>query len=354
MGVEKSTTRELANVSRAYKHHICFCIQFAYGVIRNVSRIEANCMASKTTPDTIELVEVGPRDGLQNEPDIVTTSDKLALIARMLDYGARRLEVASFVHPGRVPQMADAEAVIAGLPDIEDATYIGLALNKRGVLRALATRESGARNGKGRGIDQVGCVIVASDTFGQKNQGQTIAQGIAENREMIRFAKAEGISAQITISAAFGCPFEGEVKPETVLAIAEELAAEGPVEIALADTIGVGVPSQVTDLFGKLGETIGASIPMRCHFHNTRGTGIANAWAAYEAGVRVFDASLGGLGGCPFAPKATGNIATEDLIYLMDETGVESGIALDRAIAANHWFAQILKRELPSLVARAA
>ena len=258
------------------------------------------------------------------------------------------------MHPKRVPQMADAEAVIAGLPDIKDVTYIGLALNKRGVMRGLETRSTGAKDGKGRGIDQVGCVIVASDTFGQKNQGQTIAQGIAENREMIRFAKAEGMSAQITISAAFGCPFEGDVKADTVLAIAEEMAAEGPVEIALADTIGVGVPGQVSELYGRLGELLGGKIPMRCHFHNTRGTGIANAWAAFEAGVTVFDASLGGLGGCPFAPKATGNIATEELIYLMNKSGVQSGVDLTQVIATNHWFADILKRELPSLVARAA
>ncbi|MDJ0979665.1 MAG: hydroxymethylglutaryl-CoA lyase [Erythrobacter sp.] len=298
---------------------------------------------------SIELVEVGPRDGLQNEPDIVSTSDKLALVERMIEYGARRLEVASFVHPERVPQMADAEAVIAGLPDREHITYIGLALNKRGVLRGLATREGGKR-----GIDQIGCVIVASDTFGQKNQGQTIAQGIAQNREMIRLCKAEGLSAQITISAAFGCPFEGEVKPETVLSIAEDLAAEGPIEIALADTIGVGVPAQMTDLFGQLGELLAGEIPMRCHFHNTRGTGIANAWAAYQAGVGVFDASLGGLGGCPFAPRATGNIATEDLVYLMDASRIESGVNLEEVIATNRWFASILDRELPSLVARAA
>ncbi|MGB3471370.1 MAG: hydroxymethylglutaryl-CoA lyase [Erythrobacter sp.] len=304
--------------------------------------------------DMIELVEVGPRDGLQNEPEIISTADKASLIGKMLDYGARRLEVASFVHPKRVPQMADAEDVIAQLPDIADATYIGLALNKRGVLRGLATREGGPKDGKGRGIDQIGCVIVASDTFGQKNQGQTIEQGIEEARAMIRFAREEGLAAQVTISAAFGCPFEGEVKPETVMAIAQEIAAEDPVEIALADTIGVGVPAQASDLFGQLGELLGGKIPMRCHFHNTRGTGIANAWAAYQAGVRIFDASLGGLGGCPFAPKATGNIATEDLIYLMDKSGIGSGITLDNAIAANHWFAGIMKRELPSLVARAA
>lgn len=299
--------------------------------------------------EKIELVEVGPRDGLQNEPDIVATSDKLSLIEQMLAYGARRIEVSSFVHPKRVPQMADAEDVIAGLPNIEGVTYIGLTLNKRGVMRGLATREGGKR-----GIDQAGCVLVASDTFGQKNQGQTIAEGIAENRDMIRFAKAEALSAQVTISAAFGCPFEGEVKPETVLAIAEEMAAEEPAEIALADTIGVGVPAQVEDLFGRLGDLLGGRIPMRAHFHDTRGTGIANAWAAYQSGVRIFDASLGGLGGCPFAPNATGNIATEDLIYMMDQSGVASGINLEAAIRANRDFAQKLGRDLPSRVARAA
>ncbi|MBU7580813.1 MAG: hydroxymethylglutaryl-CoA lyase [Porphyrobacter sp.] len=306
-------------------------------------------MSGPQPEGAIELVEVGPRDGLQNEPDIISTATKLDLIGRMIGYGARRLEVASFVHPARVPQMADAEDVIAGLPDRADCTYVGLVLNKRGVLRALATRENGAR-----GIDQVGCVVVASDTFGQKNQGQTIQQGIAETREMLRFARAEGIRAQVTISAAFGCPFEGEVRHDTVLAIAAELAAEAPEEIALADTIGVAAPFEAGELFGKLGELLSGKIPMRAHFHNTRGTGIANAWEAYKAGVRVFDASLGGLGGCPFAPRATGNIATEDLIYMMARSGVPSGINLEAAITANKWFAGVLGRELPSAVARAA
>jgi hydroxymethylglutaryl-CoA lyase len=306
-------------------------------------------MSGPQSVDSIELVEVGPRDGLQNEPDIISTDTKLDLINRMIGYGARRLEVASFVHPARVPQMADAEAVIAGLPDRADCTYVGLVLNKRGLLRALATREGGKR-----GVDQVGCVIVASDTFGQRNQGQTIAEGIAETREMLRFARAEGMRAQVTISAAFGCPFEGEVKHQTVLAIAEAIAEDTPEEIALADTIGVGTPFEAGELFGKLGELLGGKLPMRAHFHNTRGTGIANAWEAFKAGVRVFDASLGGLGGCPFAPRATGNIATEDLIYMMARSGVQSGIDLEGAIAANTWFAGELGRELPSAVARAA
>jgi hydroxymethylglutaryl-CoA lyase len=298
---------------------------------------------------SIQIVEVGPRDGLQNEPDIVSTADKLEMIGRMIDAGARRLEVASFVHPQRVPQMADAEAVIAGLPNRKDVSYIGLTLNKRGVLRALATKEGGRR-----GVDEIGCVIVASDTFGQKNQGQTVAEGIAEASEMIRFARENGLIAQVTISAAFGCPFEGDVPAHRVVDIARAVLDAGPSEIALADTIGVGVPAQVTDLFGRLSEFVPADIPLRAHFHNTRGTGIANAWAAMAAGVRVLDASLGGLGGCPFAPRATGNIATEELIYLAERSGIAHGMDLDAAIAANRWMAGILGRELPSLVARAA
>jgi hydroxymethylglutaryl-CoA lyase len=298
---------------------------------------------------SIQIVEVGPRDGLQNEPDIVSTADKLEMIGRMIDAGARRLEVASFVHPQRVPQMADAEAVIAGLPDRNDVSYIGLTLNKRGVLRALATKEGGRR-----GVDEIGCVIVATDTFGQKNQGQTVAEGIAEASEMIRFAKENGLVAQVTISAAFGCPFEGDVPAQRIVDIARAVLEAGPSEIALADTIGVGVPAQVTDLYGRLREFVPADIPLRAHFHNTRGTGIANAWAAIQAGVSVLDASLGGLGGCPFAPKATGNIATEELIYLAERSGLDHGMNLDAAIAANRWMAGILGRELPSLVARAA
>lgn len=297
----------------------------------------------------VRLVEVGPRDGLQNEPEIISTADKIALIERLYDAGMRRFEVASFVHPKRVPQMADAEEVIAGLPDHADASYIGLCLNKRGVLRALATRESGKR-----GVDEVGCVLVASDTFGQKNQGQTIAEGIVANQEMIRFAKTEDMIAQVTISAAFGCPFEGDVPQGRVIDMAKAMAEADPAEIAIADTIGVGVPQQMTDLAGAVREAIPSSIPMRAHLHDTRNTGIANAWAAVEAGVETLDASLGGLGGCPFAPNATGNIATEDIVYLLDKSGVGHGVDLDKAIECNRWFATVMGRELPSLVARAA
>lgn len=295
----------------------------------------------------LQIVEVGPRDGLQNEPELVGTAAKLAMIAALVDAGARRLEVVSFVNPARVPQMADAEAVIAGLPDRRDVSYIGLCLNKRGVLRAIASRE-----GSSRGVDEAGCVLVASDTFGQRNQGQTVAEGRAENRAMLRLAAEVGLVPQVTISAAFGCPFEGAVPPTRVAVLAGEMAAAGAVEIALADTIGVGVPAQVEELFGMVAEAA-PGVRLRAHLHNTRGTGIANAWAAWRAGVTVLDASLGGLGGCPFAPRATGNIATEDLAYLMERSGVATGLDLDALIAANHAFAAVIGKPLPSLIGKA-
>jgi hydroxymethylglutaryl-CoA lyase len=296
----------------------------------------------------LQLVEVGPRDGLQNENVLVATADKIALVERMIAAGARRFEVASFVHPKRVPQMADAEAVIAALPDRADVSYIGLCLNLKGVERAARTRE-----GNKRGVDEAGCVTVASDAFGKANQNQTSAESVAENVAMLRAAQAEGLVPQVTIAVAFGCPFEGAVDPARVLAIAAELAEAGPVEIALADTVGVAVPGQVRDLVGRLRETLPVSIRLRAHFHDTRATGIANAWAAWEAGADVLDSSLGGLGGCPFAPGATGNIATEDLVYMLERSGLETGIDLDAAIAVNHWFAGVMGKTLPSDVAKA-
>ncbi len=295
----------------------------------------------------VQIVEVGARDGLQNEKAVITTADKVALLTRLIDAGARRLEVASFVNPARVPQMADGEAVIAALPDRPDVSYIGLVLNKRGVLRALETRE-----GRRRGVDEAGCVLVASDSFGQRNQGQTIAEGLRENREMLRLAREGGLVPQVTISAAFGCPFEGLVPAERIASLAAEMADAGAVEIALADTIGVGVPAQVEDLFGRVREAA-PGVRLRAHFHNTRGTGIANAWAAVRAGVAVLDSSLGGLGGCPFAPRATGNISTEDLVYMLDRSGVEHGLDIDALIAINHWFEPLIGRPLPSMLGKA-
>ncbi len=300
------------------------------------------------TAASIEIVEVGARDGLQNEAGVVPTDIKVALIRRLIGAGARRVEVASFVHPARVPQMADAEAVVDALGDIPgDVTLIGLVLNKRGLLRALDTRSGGRR-----AIDEAGAVAVATDSFGQRNQGQTVDECLAEIESMLRLAADQGLAAQVTISVAWGCPFEGRVPPERVAMIAARLAEAGAPEIALADTIGVAVPAQVTDLFGRVAQAA-PGVRLRAHFHNTRGTGIANAWAAAQAGVTVLDSSLGGLGGCPFAPGATGNIATEDLVYLLETSGVETGLDLDRLIATNGWFAPLIGKALPSAVGKA-
>jgi hydroxymethylglutaryl-CoA lyase len=297
---------------------------------------------------TLQIVEVAPRDGLQNESVIVSTADKVALIERMIDAGARRFEVGSFVNPKRVPQMADTPEVIAALPDRADVSYIGLCLNLKGVERA-----AGSRAGNKRGVDEAGCVTVASDSFGEANQAQTSAESVAENVAMLALAKREGLVPQVTIAVAFGCPFEKLVPPQRVLDIARRLAEAGPVEIALADTIGVAVPGQVRDLIGALREQLPAEIRLRAHFHDTRATGIANAWAAWEAGANVLDSSLGGLGGCPFAPGATGNVATEDMVYLFERSGVATGIDLERAIGVNKWFAGVMGKALPSNVGRA-
>lgn len=298
---------------------------------------------------SVEILEVSPRDGLQNEAEIISTEDKVALIASLAEIGAKRIEVASFVNPKRVPQMADAEAVIAALPPRRERGYsaIGLCLNQRGVLRAIAGREDGVS-----GVDEAGCVLVASDEFGIRNQGQSVAEGIAANTEMLRVANADGLTAQVTIAASFGCPFEGAVEPQHVVDLAMRMIDAGAVEISLADTIGVAVPGQVGDLFATLIARM-PDFPWRVHLHDTRGFGPANAWAAWQAGVRVFDASLGGLGGCPFAPNATGNVATEELAYMFDHTGIAHNMDLEGALAANRWFAGIMGRPLPSRVGKA-
>jgi len=295
----------------------------------------------------VSIVEVSPRDGLQNEKGFVETADKLALIDRLVAFGARRIEVASFVNPRRVPQMADAEAVVAGLPDVPGVRYIGLCLNERGVDRAIASRDGGAR-----GLDEAGCVLVSTDQFGIINQGQTVADGIIANTAMLKKAKAAGLFAQVTISAAFGCPYEGQVPAQRIIDLAARMADAGAQEIALADTIGVGVPSQVGDLVGAVIAKIG-EVPIRLHLHDTRGLAPANAWAGYEAGCRTFDSALGGLGGCPFAPGAAGNVGTEELLYLFGRSGVATGYDLDAAVAANRWFATIMGRDLPSRVGKA-
>lgn len=288
----------------------------------------------------IEFVEVGPRDGLQNEAVLISTENKLALIDRAIEAGARRIEVASFVNPKRVPQMADAEQVCVGLPDRNDVTYIGLVMNLRGAERAIAT---------GR-INQLGAVAVATDTFAMANQGQSSNESVAAAKEIITLAKAEGRTAQCTIAASFGCPFEGEVSDQRIIDMAVAIAEAGPVEIALADTIGVGNPAHVARLVAQIKAAVNP-LPVRVHFHNTRNTGLANVWAAIGAGASVVDASLGGLGGCPFAPGAAGNVPSEDVVYMLERAGVDTGMDLERLIDASIWLSDIMDRKLPGMVA---
>lgn len=293
-------------------------------------------------PKSVEFVEVGPRDGLQNESKSVATADKLTLIAHAILAGARRIEVASFVNPRRVPQMADAEAVAAGLPERFDVTFIGLVMNARGAERALACNT----------IDELGAVCVSTDRFAMANQGQTSNESVAAAREIITMAHRAGRSGQATIAASFGCPFEGEVAEERIVAMARSLAEVEPSEIALADTIGVADPAHVARLVTRVREAI-APISVRVHFHNTRNTGLANVWAAVEAGARTVDASLGGLGGCPFAPGAAGNVPSEDVVYMLERAGISTGMDLDRLITAAQWLSGVMEKELPGMVSRA-
>jgi hydroxymethylglutaryl-CoA lyase len=289
----------------------------------------------------IEMVEVGPRDGLQNESVLFTTSQKLELIGRALDAGTRRIEAASFVNPKLVPQMADAEAVAAALPRRDGVVFIGLVLNKRGALRAIEA-----------GMDEVGAVCAASDGFASRNQGMTADASLAMCCEVVRLAREHGRRAQITISTAFGCPFDGEVNPLRVVEMARAAAAVGPVEIAVADTIGVASPGEVSIMVERVAAAI-KPLPVRVHFHNTRNTGLANVWAAVQAGAQIVDASLGGIGGCPFAPRATGNVPTEDVAYMLQRSGYHTGLDLDRLIASARWLAGAMGRDVPGLLSRA-
>ena len=289
----------------------------------------------------VEIVEVGARDGLQNESVLLGTDQKLELIRRAIETGVRRIEVASFVNPKLVPQMADAEAVSAGLPHRSDVIYIGLVLNKRGALRALES-----------GLAELGAVCAASDGFASRNQGMSSQESLAMCCEVVRLAREAGRRAQISISTSFGCPFDGEVDPARVVEMARIAAASGPIEVAIADTIGVAGPRDVEDLVTRVRAAI-HPLPVRVHFHNTRNTGLANVWAAVGAGAKIVDASLGGLGGCPFAPRATGNVPTEDVVYMLERSGVTTGLNTGRLIEASSWLAGVMGKDLPGMLSRA-
>jgi hydroxymethylglutaryl-CoA lyase len=290
---------------------------------------------------SIELLEVGPRDGLQMESTVVPTAVKVELIARLLRAGLKRVEVTSFVNPKKVPQMADAEELLSRLKRPEGVWFTGLVLNRKGLDRAIAA-----------GCNEIGMVVVASDTFNRRNQGVSSEESIAAWLDIARAARAAGIRAQVSVSAAFGCPFEGDVPVTRVLEIAQRVAEAEPHEICFADTIGAGVPGQVTELLTKAREAL-PGVRLRCHFHNTRNTGIANAFAAVQAGAVALDASIGGVGGCPFAPAATGNISTEDLLYMLDRSGIETGVSLTAMIETAHWLQEQLGRPIPGMLMKA-
>ena len=288
----------------------------------------------------IEIVEVSARDGLQSEKEFVATADKLAFITRAIDAGLRRIEVTSFVNPKRVPQMADAEELVRMLPAHDDVRYTGLVLNYRGFERARALE-----------LDEIGCAVVATEDFNKRNQGVEVAETIKQWNQMADDAHTANMQAHIIIGAAFGCPFEGEVSTDQVVNIAKQVAKAGPSEIGLADTIGVAVPKQITEVINAVKNEV-PDIKLRCHLHNSRNTGFANAIAAIDAGVEVLDASIGGIGGCPFAPHATGNISTDDLVYMLDRSGIETGVDLNKIIETSLWLETVLNKSVPAQVAK--
>ena len=287
----------------------------------------------------VTVYDVGPRDGLQNEPEVLDVATRAELVRRLIDAGLRAVEVASFVDPRRVPQMAGAEEVVAALGAPHGVVRAGLALNERGYDRLLAA-----------GLDEVRFAFGVTESFNQRNQGAAVDDSIAAARRIAVRARADDVRCAVTLSVAFGCPFEGEVDPGRVAEIAANVAEVEPDAIILADTIGVATPSAVRSLVGRVGEL---GVAVGGHFHNTRNTGYANALAALETGATVLDASVGGLGGCPFAPDATGNIATEDLVYLLEREGVRTGIELGALIDVARWLAELLGRRLDGQLYRA-
>ena len=287
----------------------------------------------------VTICDVGPRDGLQNHPTILEPGVRAELIDRLSATGLPRVEAVSFVNSERVPQMAGAEKVVAALERRPGVVYAGLALNEKGYDRLRAT-----------GLDEVHFAFAASETFNERNQGSPVADSVAAAARIVGRAREDGLRSSVTISTAFGCPFEGRVDPARVVDLAAQVAAAGPDEIVVADTIGVAVPRQVRELVAAV---TGLRLPVGAHLHNTRNTGYANAIAAVEAGAVLLDASLGGIGGCPFAPRATGNIATEDLVYLLHGEGIATGIDLDALIGVAEWLESVLGHELEGQVYRA-
>jgi isopropylmalate/homocitrate/citramalate synthase len=282
----------------------------------------------------VTICDVGPRDGLQNEATVLEPSVRAELVNRLVGTGLPKIEAVSFVNPERVPQMAGAEEVVAGIDRQEGVAYAGLVLNEKGYERLAATD-----------LDEVHFTLATTETFNQRNANRSVDESV---EELSRLPRERPVS--VSISVSFGCPFEGEVDPATVLRLAERCVEAGAGEILFADTIGVGVPRQVRAL---LEGSAGLGVPLGIHLHDTRNTAVANAYAALEGGAKVFESSVGGLGGCPFAPRASGNVATEDLVYLFHGEGIDTGVDLDALVRVAGWLAGLLGRELPGRVYRA-
>lgn len=288
---------------------------------------------------SVTICDVGPRDGLQNQPVTLEPAVRAELVDLLAAAGVPRIETVSFVSPKHVPQMAGAEEVVAAIERREGVVYAGLALNERGYDRLLET-----------GLDEVHFAFAATEEFNRRNAQASVEESVVDAERIVARAKADGVRSTVTIGVAFGCPFERAVDPGRVAELAARVASAGTDEITLADTVGVGVPRQVRDLVGRVAPL---GVPVGIHLHNTRNLGFANAYAALEAGAVVFDASVGGIGGCPFAPRATGNIATEDLVYLFHGEGVETGIDLGALITVAQWLEAQLGRELEGHVYKA-
>jgi hydroxymethylglutaryl-CoA lyase len=290
-----------------------------------------------TLPREVSIREVGPRDGFQNEREIIATEDKVRLIEMLARSGLRRLEVTSFVRPDVIPQLADAEAVLAAIDAPDGVALSVLVPNERGLDRALEQR---AR------FQEVNCILSASQTHNRHNLRRTIEESLGELERLIPRAAAAGLRVQAVISVAFGCPYEGEVSPQRVFALARRLVEAGAVEIGFGDTTGMANPAQVTRFFEQAHESLGGAVELTAHFHNTRGQGLANVLAALGAGCRSFESSFGELGGCPVPPGATGNIATEDLISMLGEMGIATGVSLEGVLAAASAVREVLGRPL--------
>jgi hydroxymethylglutaryl-CoA lyase len=287
-------------------------------------------VAALRLPATVTICEVGPRDGLQNEALAVSSEAKVRYIEMLAAAGFRSIEIASFVSPKAVPQLADAEAVVAQVTRVPGCRFIALVPNERGLNRALAT-----------GIDAIGVFTAASDSFTTRNIGMTIEQSLATFAPLVKRAKAEGLYVRASISTAFGCPFEGAVPVANVVRVAERLLALGADELSVADTIGVATPNQVFDVMAALTSRVPLE-QVGLHFHDTRGTALANIMAGLQTGVAIYDSSAGGLGGCPFAPGATGNVATEDVLYLLDGMGIQTGVDQAKVRAASRFIGEKL------------